>query len=191
MRRMNIKNKLDEWNRFRKGFLNCLLWWAVGAGIGLLFAIALSQDMQTALGEHLETGAHYLLSENPAQLTYFFKRCLTYMQLLLLVWALEYFTYGYIGVRVVLLARGFLYGFGQVAWMNAYHLRGIWLGLATYWPHNLLWILVTAWLEWALRMRIRAGRMTPRQIAIITACMVPVLAMVEAYVAPALFRYFI
>lgn len=190
MRRMNFRNQLEEWSRFRKGFLNCLLWWGIGGGIGLLFAIALSQEMQSALGQHLETGVGYLMSENPAQLTYFFKRCLTYTQLLLLVWTLEYFTYGYIGVRILLLVRGFLYGFGQVAWLSAYQIRGLWLGLMAYWPHNLLWIVVVAWLEWMMRTRARNGHMKPKQLAVITICMIPLLAVIEAYATPALFRYF-
>lgn len=190
MRRMNFKNHLEEWGRFRKGLLNCLLWWVIGAGIGLLFAIALSQEMQSALGQHLETGVGYLMGENPAQFTYFLKRCLTYTQLLLLVWALEYFTYGYIGVRVLLLIRGFLYGFGQVAWLSAYQIRGLWLGLMAYWPHNLLWIVTVSWLEWMMRARARTGCMKPKQLAVVTICMIPLLAIVEAYAAPALFRYF-
>lgn len=191
MRRINFQNKLEEWGRFRRGLFNCLLWWGIGAGIGLLFAAALDGEMQSTLAQHLETGVDYLLDENPAPLTYFLKRCLTYTQMLLVVWGLEYFTYGYIGVRVLLLSRGFLYGFGQVAWVMAYGIKGICLGIVAYWPHNLLFIIASAWLEWMMHGRIFSGRFSARQTAAVTACMVPVIAMVEAYGAPAMFRYFI
>lgn len=190
MRRMNFRNKIEELANFRRGFLNCLLWQLIGAAIGLLFAIALDGAMQEALASHLTEGVGYITGESPAGLPYFLKRCLTYAQLLLIVWGLEYFTYGYIGVRVLLLLRGFLYGFGQVAWVAAYHIKGIGLAVLAYWPHNLLLVLAAAWLEWMLHGRMYPGRMTGKQTAAVTACMVLVLAMVEAYGVPAMFRYF-
>ena len=180
-----IKN---QWARYRRGLCSCLLWWAIGAGIGLLFAIALDSEMKEALANHLESGVSYLFNENSPPVTYFLKRCLTYTQLLLLIWGLEYFTYGYMGVRVLMLCRGFIYGFSQTAWAMAYGLKGIGLGLVAYCPHNLLFIAVAAWVEWLLQKNAGGGRVTMRQVAIWIICLVPVIAWVEAYGAPALFR---
>lgn len=184
----NYHQNQGQWTRYRKVFYSCLLWWAIGAGIGLLFAIALDSEMKQALAAHLESGVSSLLSENSPPFTYFLKRCLTYTQILLLVWGLEYFAYGYMGVRILMLGRGFMYGFSQAAWIAAYGLKGLILGLAAYGPHNLLLAAVVSWLEWLLRSGPLGGRMTSKQTALCIACLVPVIAGVEAYGAPALFR---
>ncbi len=182
------QNIADQWMRYRKGLYSCLLWWAIGAGIGLLFAIALDAEMKQALAQHLENGVSYLLNTNSPPFTYFLKRCLTYTQLLLLIWGLEYFAYGYIGVRILMLCRGFIYGFSQTAWAVAYGMKGILLGLAAYCPHNLLFAAVAAWLEWLLQKRGSADRLTLRKAAIGVSILIPVMAWVEAYGAPVLFR---
>ncbi len=179
---------VDQWIRYRKGLYSCLLWWIIGAGIGLLFAIALDSEMKQALAQHLENGVSYLLHENSPPFTYFLKRCLTYTQLLLLIWGLEYFTYGYMGVRILMLCRGFIYGFSQMAWAIAYGVKGILLGLVAYCPHNLLFAAVAAWLEWLLRKNAVGGRLTMRQVALWLCCFIPLMAWVEAYGASALFR---
>ena len=147
--------------------------------------------MQSRLAEHLQSGVLNLVAIEPAPFTYFLKRCLTYAQLLLLAWGLEYFAFGYIGVRILLLVRGFLYGFGQVAWIYAYQVKGLWLGALAYWPHNLLFIVVIAWLEWMMQERQYVGHWSSKQIGLITAFLIPLLALVEAYIAPALLRHFL
>ena len=147
--------------------------------------------MQSSLAAHLETEVKFLTDTNQPPITYFFKRCLTYTQILLVVWGLEYFTYGYLGVRVLLLGRGFLYGFAQVPWISIYGIKGVWLGMVAYWPHNLLLITATALLEWLLHGRLFAGKITMRQTAVLTACIIPVIALAEAYGSSAMFRYFI
>ncbi len=185
------KVRKENLGQYQKGLVSCLLWCAIGAGIGLLFAIALDSEMQGRLAEHLQSGVLNLVAIEPAPFTYFLKRCLTYAQLLLLAWGLEYFAFGYIGVRILLLVRGFLYGFGQVAWIYAYQVKGFWLGALAYWPHNLLFIVVIAWLEWMMQERQYVGHWSSKQIGLITAFLIPLLALVEAYIAPALLRHFL
>lgn len=185
------KVRKENLGQYQKELVSCLLWCAIGAGIGLLFAIALDSEMQSRLAEHLQSGVLNLVAIEPAPFTYFLKRCLTYAQLLLLAWGLEYFAFGYIGVRILLLVRGFLYGFGQVAWIYAYQVKGFWLGALAYWPHNLLFIVVIAWLEWMMQERQYVGHWSSKQIGLITAFLIPLLALVEAYIAPALLRHFL
>ncbi len=178
----------DQWARYRRALYSCFLWWAIGAGIGLLFAIALDADMKQTLALHLENGVSYLMNESAPPFTYFLKRCLTYTQLLLLVWGLEYFNYGYMGVRILMLCRGFIYGFSQTAWIAAYGIKGIFLGLTAYFPHNLLFMAAAALGEWLLQKNAGEVKISMRGTVIWICCLVPLLAWVEAYGAPALVR---
>ncbi len=183
-----VKNRGEQWLSYRRILFNCLLWWAIGAGIGLLFAIALDTEMKQSLALHLENGVSYLLNKNTPSFTYFLKRCLTYTQLLLLIWGLEYFTYGFLGVRILMLCRGFIYGFSQTAWTVTYGIKGVFLGMVSYFPHNLLFILGASWMERLMQKNIVAGRLETRQIALLISCLVPLLAWVEAYASQTLFR---
>ena len=76
MRRMNFRNHAEEWTRFRKTLLSCLIWWGIGTAIGLLFAIALDDSMQENLAYHLKTGVSYLIENEKTPITYFIRRCL-------------------------------------------------------------------------------------------------------------------
>lgn len=187
MRRMG---RIADWQRYGRICINCLLWCAAGAGIGILFALAVSSDMRLTLAKHLEQQMAYLLAENSTPAVYFLKRCVTYARLLAVVWVLEYFAFGYLGVRLLMLAKGFVFGFSQVAWVSLYGLKGLWLAAVAYWPHHLLWILASAWIEWMQRGRICGGPLPVRQAAALSICLTAVLALAEAYGAPALLRYF-
>ncbi len=178
----------DQWMRYRRSLFSCFLWWAIGAGIGLLFSIALDSEMKQTLALHLESGVSYLLNENATAFTYFLKRCLTYTQLLLLIWGLEYFTYGFMGVRILMLCRGFIYGFSQMAWIAAYGIKGVLWGLTAYFPHNLLFAASAALLEWSMQKNTTEMQFSTRRTILWICCLVPLLAWVEAYGAPTLVR---
>ena len=185
-----MRYQIDALKKWKEIGVNCILWWAIGVGVGLLFAIAIGSEMQQSLATHLENSVSYLLTGDSLPFTYFLRRCLTYAQLILLVWGLEYLNYGFLGVRILLLYRGFLYGFTQLTWLKAYHLKGIWLALVAYWPHNLLFLLFCAYLEWRLHMRGVRPLQSKRQIGIILSSAALILAVTEAYGATAMFRYF-
>lgn len=196
MRRLNKKHKKghcsqtinNQWNYYRYAFLSLLIWWAIGAGIGLLFAIALDGTMKQTLAGHLEQGVAQLFEENDPSITYFFKRCLTYVQLLLIVWGLECWTYGLIGVRILLWGRGFLYGFSQNAWVLAYGIKGVLLGAASYIPHNLLFTATTAWVEWWLSRSGVGRKVSLRLLIAWLVVTVPVIAWVEVFWTPGIVK---
>ena len=107
MRRFSVKHKAgrsshnNQWMNFRSILQRLLLWWGIGAGIGLLFALALDGDMKQVLAVHLENSVNQLLGRSGPSFTYYLKRCLTYIQLLLVIWGLEMWSYGVFGVRIL------------------------------------------------------------------------------------------
>jgi len=167
---------------------SCLLWWAIGVGIGLLFTMALDIEMKQSLAVHLENGISFFLNKNSPSFTYFLKRCLTYTQLLLLIYGLEHFIYGYLGVRILMLCRGFIYGFSQTAWVVNFGIKGILYAMVSYFPHNLLFASVTAWIEWQLQKNALTGQYRIRQMTVVLSCFAVLLAWVESYASQTLFR---
>ena len=169
----------SQWTNFCSVLWSLLLWWAIGAGIGLLFALALDGEMKQSLAGYLQQGVDQLAAKSSPSFTYFFKRCLTYIQLLLIVWGLELWNYGFFGVRILLLGRGFIYGFSQMAWAAAYGVKGILLGAVAYAPHNILFAAVCAWIEWWLQRSGQRHRITLRLLLIWLLLVVPVIAWAE------------
>jgi len=88
-------------------------------------------------------------------------------------------------------SRGFIYGFSQTAWALSYGVKGIFLGLLSYLPHNILLAVGVAWMEWLLYKNImdKAGAM--RRVGLLIGGMVPVISWMEAYVAKAMFLAFV
>ena len=154
----------------------------------MLFTMALDIEMKQSLAVHLENGISFFLNKNSPSFTYFFKRCLTYTQLLLLIYGLEHFIYGYLGVRILMLCRGFIYGFSQTAWVVNFGIKGILYAMVSYFPHNLLFASVTAWIEWQLQKNALTGQYRIRQMTVVLSCFAVLLAWVESYASQTLFR---
>ena len=173
---------------YRRILYNCLLWWTIGAGIGLLFTIALDIEMKQSLAVHLKNGISIFLNKNTPSFTYFLKRCLTYTQLLLLIYGLENFIYGYLGVRIIMLCRGFIYGFSQTAWVVNFGIKGILYAMVSYFPHNFLFAAGAAWIEWQLQKNALTSQQKIRQMTVFLSCFVLLLAGVESYASQTLFR---
>ncbi len=190
MRRFSVKHKAgrsshnNQWMNFRSILQRLLLWWGIGAGIGLLFALALDGDMKQVLAGHLEKSVNLLLGRSGPSFTYYLKRCLTYIQLLLVVWGLEMWNCGVFGVRILLLGRGFIYGFSQTAWACAYGMKGILLGTVAYIPHNLLFAAAIAWIEGWLHKNGHHNFVSIRLLVIWLALVVPIITWAEACWSP-------
>lgn len=196
MRRFDTRKKTSRgsthhnpsWDRYRNVLMWLLIWWMIGAGIGLLFAIALDGHMKQVLAKHLEQGLSKLIEKNSSSITYFLKRCLTYVQLLLMVWGLECWTYGSVGVRLILWGRGFIYGFSQTAWAISYGLKGVFLGMISYIPHNFLFAIVCAWVEWWLKRSGNGKKISIKLLLLWLLATVPVIAWVEVFWVPCIVK---
>lgn len=176
---------------YRDGVYSCLIWWGIGSGIGLLFAFAVEADMKQSLAEHLQNGIVYLMEYKRSTFIFFLKRCIFYSQLFLLIWCMQYFVFGHIGTRMVMLGRGFIYGFTQTAWVLSYGVKGVFLGLISYFPHNFILVIAVALMEW-LQYKIMPNHLRlKRRTFFLIAGMVPIIAWVEAYVAQNLFLAFV
>lgn len=174
-------------HRYRDGLYSYLLWWGIGAGIGVLFATAVDSSMKQLLAEHLQNEVKYMMEYETSVVTYFLKRCLCYTQLFLFIWCMDYFAWGYLGVRILMLGRGFIYGFSQTAWVLSYGVNGIFLGLLSYLPHNILFTMVIAWMEWIFYKNPTDRSQLVRKIGSLIGVMVPVISWLEAYISRTMF----
>ena len=194
---LNKTRKYRSINRFQENLINrktykdglysFLLWWGIGTGIGFLFATAVDSEMKQSLAAHLQEGVTYLAEHKNSTFTYFLKRCLCYTNVFMLVWCLEYFSFGYVGVRILMLSRGFIFGFSQTAWIISYGIKGVFLGVTSYLFHNLFLFMGVAWLEYILRKNTMDHIRNMRRIGVLIGGMVLIIAWVEVYVSKTVF----
>lgn len=174
---------------FRKEWGIGLTWWGIGLLFGLLFAITLGKDIRQSLGQYLHDGVEQAIQTQSDYFDYFLKRCLAYGKLFLAVWLLTYWTYGSWGIKLILSARGFLQGYAQGAWIFAYGMRGVFLGMAAHCPHNMLLVIcitgigcIIGWMrqiDRKTRILIQGGS---------TVLLAMLVAGVEAYAIPMLLK---
>ena len=175
---------------YRAVLYSYLIWWGIGAGIGLLFSMAVDGEMKQTLAVYLQNEITVFSDQNINSFTYFLKRSLCYTQLLLMIWCMECFVFGHIGVRIVMLIRGFIYGFSQTFWVLSCGAKGIFLGLITYLPQNIVLVAGLVLIELILYRSVQEKSNKMRKVGILVGIMVPVAAWAEAYGAQALFLTF-
>ena len=190
-RALRRRTFLSDQSVFRRELRIGATWWGVGLLIGLVFVTTLGSDLRQTLGQYLQSGVAGMTGVKVNYLDFFLKRSWTYGKIFLLVWLLTYWKYGSWGIRIILCFRGFLHGYAQGAWIFAYGLRGILLGLAV---HGLPSLMLLVWITGVGCAASRLRTVERKTRLVIEGGLTVLLAMsvaaVEAYVTPGLLAAF-